>query len=165
VPAGYDAGVKLVVLTGLAALMLVGTAAARPEATVIRVVSVATATKTHQASPKRPTKGDYVIVDDRLVNAVAQFGKKKGALVGTDHAVETNIGGNRVTIDGFARLPGGTIRFKGELKFASNGTASVPVVGGDGDFQFAKGTVVITNLSKDGKTALNVYSLKLLPTA
>ncbi len=158
-------GVKLLALTGLAALMLAGSAGARSDATVIRVVSVATATRTHQASSKRPSKGDYVIVDDRLMNAVAQFGKKKGALVGTDHAVETNIGNNRVAIDGFARLPGGTIRFKGELKFASNGTASVPVVGGTGDFQFAKGSVAIANLSKDGKTALNVYSLKLLPIA
>ena len=152
-------------LTGIAALVLAGTAGARPDATVIRIISVTTALKAHQASPKGPSKGDYVILDDRLANAVAQFGKKRGALVGTDHAVETNIGGNRVTIDGYARLPGGTIRFKGEFKIASSGIASVPVVGGTGDFQFAKGTVAIENLSKDGRTALNVYSLKLLPTA
>ena len=132
---------------------------------IIRVISVATAVKTHDAPPKGPSKGDYVVIDDKLTNQVAQFGKKKGALVGTDHAVERNVGSNRVVVDGIARLPGGTIHFKGELKIDSNGVAAVKVVGGTGDFQAAKGTVAIKNLTKDGKTALNVYSIIVLPTA
>ena len=68
-PSGYDAGVKPLVLTGIAALVLAGTAGARPDATVIRIISVTTALKAHQASPKGPSKGDYVILDDRLANA------------------------------------------------------------------------------------------------
>jgi hypothetical protein len=159
--------VRLLALTGVAALVLAGAAGARSNATIVRVISIATAVKTHDEPPKGPSKGDYVIVDDKLTNAVAQFGKKKGALVGTDHAIEKNIGSNRVLVDGVARLPGGTIHFKGELKVLDpkNGIAAVPVVGGTGDFESAKGTVAIANLTKDGKTALNVYSLKLLPTS
>jgi hypothetical protein len=157
--------VRLLALTGIATLVLTAAAGARTSATVIRVVSVATAVKTHDEPPKGPSKGDYVVVDDKLTNAVAQFGKKKGALVGTDHAIEKNIGSNRVLVDGVARLPGGTIHFKGELKVASNGIATVAVIGGTGDFESAKGAVAIANLTKDGKTALNVYSLKLLPTS
>jgi hypothetical protein len=158
-------GVKLLAAIGIAALMLVAGASARPDATIIRVISAATAVKTHDAPPKGPSKGDSVVIDDKLTNQVAQFGKKKGALVGTDHAVETNIGNNRVIVDGIARLPVGTIHFKGELKVDSNGIATVAVVGGTGDFQSAKGTVAIANLTKDGKTALNVYSIRVLPTA
>jgi hypothetical protein len=162
---GYDGDVKLLGLTGIAALVLATAAGARPGATVIRVVSVATAQQVHDAPPKGPSKGDYVVVDDKLTNAAAQFGKKKGALVGTDHAIEKNVGANRVMVDGIARLPGGTIHFKGELKIRQNGIASVAVVGGTGDFQSAKGTVAIANLTKDGKTALNVYTITVLPTA
>ena len=158
-------GVKLLALTGIAALVLAAGAAARPSTTIIRVISVATSLRTHDAPPKGPSKGDFVVIDDKLTNQVAQFGKKKGALVGTDHASETNIGNNRVIVDGIARLPGGTVHFRGELKVDKNGIAAVPVVGGTGDFQSAKGTVAIANLTKDGKTALNVYSLKLLPTS
>jgi hypothetical protein len=157
--------VRLLALTGIAALVLAGAAGAGSNATVIRVISIATAVKTHDEPPKGPSKGDYVVVDDKLTNEVAQFGRKKGALVGTDHAIEKNIGSNRVLVDGIARLPGGTIHFKGELKVASSGIATVPVVGGTGDFESAKGTVAIANLTKDGKTALNVYSLRLLPTS
>ena len=121
--------------------------------------------KTHDAPPKGASKGDYVVIDDKLTNQVAQFGKKKGALVGTDHAVERNIGSNRVVVDGIARLPGGTIHFRGELKVDSKGIAAVKVVGGTGDYQAAKGAVAIKNLTKDGKTAVNVYSIVVLPTA
>jgi Dirigent-like protein len=162
---GYDEGVRLIALSGVAALVLAAGASARPGATIIRVVSIATAAKTHDAPPKGPSKGDYVVIDDKLTNQVAQFGRKKGALVGTDHAVERNIGSNRVMVDGIARLPGGTIHFKGELKVDTNGIAGVKVVGGTGDFQSAKGVVAIKNLTKDGKVALNVYSITLLPTA
>jgi hypothetical protein len=162
---GYDERVRLLALTGIAALILVASASARTGATIIRVISVATAVKTHDAPPKGPSKGDYVVIDDKLTNQVAQFGKKKGALVGTDHAVERNIGSNRVVVDGIARLPGGTIHFKGELKIDSKGIAAVKVVGGTGDYQAAKGAVAIKNLTKDGKTAVNVYSIVVLPTA
>jgi hypothetical protein len=157
--------VRILALTGLAALVLAAGAGARPGSTVIRVISIATAVKTHDVPPKGASAGDYVVIDDKLANAAAQFGKQKGALVGTDHAIERNIGSNRATIDGIARLPGGTIHFKGELKIGSNGIATESVVGGTGDFQSAKGTVAIANLTKDGKTALNVYTLKILPTA
>jgi len=162
---GYDERVRLFALTGIAALILVAGASARPGATIIRVISVATAVKTHDAPPKGASKGDYVVIDDKLTNQVAQFGKKKGALVGTDHAVERNIGSNRVVVDGIARLPGGTIHFRGELKVDSKGIAAVKVVGGTGDYQAAKGAVAIKNLTKDGKTAVNVYSIVVLPTA
>ena len=157
---------RLLALSGVAALVLVTTAAARPTApTLIRVISVATAVTTHDAPPKGPSKGDYVVIDDTLTNQVAQFGRKKGALVGTDHAVERNIGNNRVVVDGVARFPNGTIHFKGELKVDSKGIAAVPVVGGTGDYESATGTVAIANLTRDGKTALNIYALKTLPTS
>jgi hypothetical protein len=162
---GYHARVRLLALTGIAALVLTAAAGARSDTTVIRVISVATAVRTHDEPPKGPSKGDYVIVDDKLTNEVAQFGKKKGALVGTDHAIEKNIGSNRVLVDGIARLPGGTIHFKGELKVAPSGIAAVAVVDGTGDFESAKGTVAIANLTRDGKTARNVYVLRLLPTS
>jgi len=157
--------VRSLALTAVAALVLVAAAGASSDATLIRVISVATSIKTHDAPPKGPSKGDYVVIDDKLTNYAAQFGRKKGALVGTDHAVERNIGNNRVVVDGVARFPNGTVHFKGELKVDARGIAAVPVVGGTGDYESATGTVAIANLTKDGKTALNVYALKTLPTS
>ena len=144
---------------------LAGGAAARSADMVIRVVSTATSVRTHDVAPKGPSAGDYVVLDDRLTNAVRQFGKRKGASVGSDHAVERLVPGGGLTIDGLARFPGGTVRFRGRVGVDAHGNATAPVVDGTGKYTGAHGTVTITNLRKDGGVALNVYRMTLLPVS
>ena len=155
-------------VVGAAALLsaaLAAGAAARPADVAIRVVSTATSVRTHAVAPKGPSVGDYVVLDDRLTNAVRQFGKPRGASVGSDHAVERLVPGGGLTIDGLARLPGDTIRFKRRVQVDTRGHVTAPVVEGTGKYAGAHGTVAITNLRKDGSVALNVYRLTLLPVS
>jgi hypothetical protein len=114
-------------------------------------------------APKHtPTKGDKVWEKSRLRNDVAQFGRPKGALVGSDVGVNTILSNNppRAKVTGIVTLPGGTMRFEGTLN-ANATRADIRVVGGTGAFAGARGTLEVRSLTPDGITALNVYRLRL----
>jgi hypothetical protein len=145
------------------ALTLAGAAAGRSAATVVSVISTATSEQQHDTGKKGPSVGDYVVMTDRLTNAVRQFGKPRGAVVGTDRAVERLIAGGGVRIEGTTKLPGGTVRVSGLLRTDAQGRANAPVVGGTGRYDGATGTLTVVNLTSAGNVALNVYSLNLLP--
>jgi hypothetical protein len=104
--------------------------------------------------------GDKVQVKNRLRNAVAQFGRPKGALVGSDvqTVTVTSVTPTRARVTVTVRLPGGTLRVAGTV--TSSGQA-LPVVGGTGDFAGARGTTEIKSLDADGDPALNIYRLRL----
>jgi hypothetical protein len=110
--------------------------------------------------------GDRTWSKSILRNAVAQFGRRKGAVVGSDVGVITvtscsctgTVKRSRGRIKITATLPGGTLRVAGNVTASFEGA---PVVGGTGDFARARGTLEVRNLEPDGDPALNVYRLRL----
>src|SRR5262245_37911270 len=66
-------------------------------------------------APKGASKGDKVWEKSNLRNAVAQLGRPKGALVGSDVAVATLISAARTRLEVTATLPGGKIRAAGTI--------------------------------------------------
>jgi acylphosphatase len=66
-----------------------------------------------------------------------------------------------VRYEGTARLPGGTLKIKGNVRPLANGAIEIPVVGGTGRFASAKGKVLV---GPGQLTAANVYELTLSTT-
>jgi hypothetical protein len=138
-------------------------AAASPTAGVARTVLVIkvksiTISGTHfDAAPKGLSKGDQFVGRSRLLNAARQFGKPVGAVVGSDDSVLTLTSSTTATVSGVARLPGGTLRFKGGGHLSNGASPPIPVIGGTGRYAGARGTVVVG----PGNTPLNTYRLTL----
>ena len=127
----------------------------------IRLVSTnGKATIVVDRTPKGvPSKGDVVRETTTLRNAVRQFGKAKGALVGSDVAVYTFVSSTAATARVTARLPGGTLRATARLE----GTAPpvLRVVAGTGAFAGARGTGRVLQAPEGVKGVLNISRLQL----
>jgi hypothetical protein len=149
-------------LLGIGAGLLLGALTAGPAGATttvtIKVTSVTIALHRHDVRPKGASKGDTVVDHDRLLNAVAQFGKKKGAPVGADNTTTTFTGPHSATIKGTVTLPGGTLTLGGELVGLSNGDLAVQVVGGTGKYADARGSLVV---GTGRNRVLNTYRLVL----
>jgi hypothetical protein len=144
----------------LAAVIVTRESSGRPGSTiVIRVKSVLVASQiVKDVPPKGASKGDVVTGRDNLLNVTRQFGKPAGARVGVDRVTETILGSTSAIIQGTARLPDGTVAFKGTGKAnSSTGTLTIPVVGGSGHYAHARGTVTAGTQA----TNVNVYRLTL----
>ena len=114
--------------------------------------------------PRKDSAGDRQSFTSRLSNAVRQFGKPKGAVVGSDRGTMRLMSATSATVTTVAKLPGGTITADGSLRAAGYGAVSVAVVSGTGIFAGAHGTLTI--LPPTGpKTAVNVYRLTYGPVA
>jgi hypothetical protein len=163
--ASYAECVRRLLLALAVALVAVGPARASGTATVISVVSVTTLVKTHDVPPKGASPGDTTTTADKLLNAVAQFGKKKGAVVGSDRATIKIVSKTEETIDGVATFPGGTLVIRGRLASGPNNTVVAPVPSGTGRFAGLHGTLVIASIGKSAELALNVYRLVGPPAA
>ncbi len=124
-------------------------------------MSVTVSLHSRDVAPRGFSKGDTVVGRDRLLNAAAQFGKKKGAVVGTDDTTTTFTSAHTATIKGTVRLPGGTLTIAGEVIGLKNGGFAVPVAGGTGKFADAHGTLTVAAGAND---VLNTY-LIVLPAA
>ena len=133
---------RLICMAALAALLL-PTAASAARSRTIDVISVTEKMVAHDVGPKGASDGDTITYRDRLLNAGAQFGKKKGASIGTDTGKLTFTGVHSATYEGTATLPGGTIRLSGAVYSTSGGGIVVPVVGGTGAFAHAQGTLTV----------------------
>ena len=123
-----------------AALVLAFPPVAAAENVVIRLTSQTTSVTGNDVTPKGPSKGDRYVLASRLTNAVRQFDKPAGAVVGSDRGTVRFTSDTLVAIDGVARLPGGTIHFRGRGVF---GLKRIPVVGGTGRYAGAKGTLIV----------------------
>lgn len=127
----------------------------------IRVWSDQTSSRLlHNAPPKRiGTKGDVIVVTDRLANVSRQFGKPANATIGADKGTITFLGGSKFKFVGSASFPSGTLRFAGT---ASPNHISARIVGGTGDYQGASGTMTEPAAASDTNSkALNVYNIVL----
>jgi hypothetical protein len=127
-------------------------------ALTIRLISTVGRVTYRDRPPQGPSKGDVISGPSVLRNAVKQFGRAKGAVVGHDFEVLTlssaTTGVTRATV----YLPGGTLRVRG--RWSSKATSeTVPVVGGTGRYANARGTAYVRDLS--GKRSLNVYRLQI----
>jgi Dirigent-like protein len=143
-----------------AAVLLAVAAAAAPARAgtfTFTVTSVVLSAKSTDVPPKGTSRGDTVVMRDRLLNAKRQFGRAKSARVGSDHGTMTFTGAHTATFSGVASLPGGTLRISGSVVPVSAGLV-IPVTGGTGRFAGAKGYVLVGH---GEKTALNVYTLTL----
>lgn len=127
---------------------------------IIRLVSTAKGkprTLVDRAPRGTLSPGDVFEERSTLRNAVAQFGRPKGAIVGSDVATYTIVSTSRASVKGSARLPGGTLRIAAVLT-----PQQIPVfrvVGGSGAFAKARGQLELRSLNVG--SALNVYRLRL----
>jgi hypothetical protein len=145
-------------LAVVAVLALAITTPANAKTLTIKVTSVSTFYKPTDRAPKGTSKGDTIEYRDRLVNAAAQFGKKTGAPVGSDHGTMTFTGPHTARFVGLAALPGGTVTLNGQVVALPNNSFAIPVTGGTGKYSGAKGYVVV---GPGKKQALNTYALNL----
>ena len=86
-----------------------------------------------------------------------QFGKPKGASVGTSSGVITAVASQRLKTDGVAKFPGGTVHIHGVGEF--DPTPAVPIVGSTGRYAGATGVVEGRHIA--GGATLNIYRLQL----
>ncbi len=143
----------------LPAQAAVGTSA---KAVTIRLVSVTTQVAVaNDVDPKNQLgPGDVLAQKSQLRNAVRQFGKPNGAVVGRDIGTVTVVSQTVVAHKGTAVLPGGTIGFAGRVPVSGIGALlTLPVTGGTGNFAGARGRVEVRTLR--GNRASNIYRLTL----
>jgi hypothetical protein len=116
----------------------------------IRVLVIRAARSIKDVPPKTMnlgefTRGDTIRTTDILRNAVPQFGKPKGARVGTGHGVTVVLSSQMARSDGVARFPGGTVHTHGVGKISPNPT--VAIVGGTGLYAGATGVAEFSHLA------------------
>lgn len=157
--------IMILSVAAVAAAMLAGRATPATTApSLIRLVSVTTSCSLVDTKPKGASVGDRETCSSRLSNARAQFGKPKGAVVGSDRGVLRYTGTQSATFSGMTKLPGGTLVLGGAVRPVGNGDVLVSVVNGTGIFSGARGTLTILKPT-DAKTAINVYRLSYAPIA
>jgi hypothetical protein len=133
------------------------TAGGTPTTMVLKLRSHVTVSFNDDNPPKGDSKGDRYLVRDNLINAVKQFGKGVGAVVGHDSGIIIVTAPKKGTITGVAVLPNGKIRFEGPLSLTSVPGPPLKVTGGTGRYVQASGKVVIGR----GDFPLNTYHLTL----
>jgi len=127
----------------------------------IRLLSITTSYKflVDKAPKGEAGIGDVIWAKSTLKNSVAQFGKPRGAVVGSDVATLTVTSPTSGDMKVQAKLPGGTLRSAGRI-----GESRAPVIrvtGGTGAFAGARGTVEVISLNAAGDRTINVYRLRL----
>ena len=148
-----------------AAVLAVGSASAsavRPS--VIRLVSITTSESSVDVPPKKDSVGDRQLFTSRLLNDRAQFGKRKGAVVGSDRGTLRLTSATSAHLKTVTKLPGGTLTVDGPLRAAGGGAVSIVVVAGTGAFAGAHGSLTIL-APTNPKTAVNIYRLSYGPIA
>ena len=103
--------------------------------------------------------GKSLRMTDKLYNLVPQFGKPKGALVGSDSGTLKRAGHISLSFTGIARFPGGTLNVRGQV-VAGETVSNLTIAGGTGRFAGARGVVVIRGMGGKGRAA-NIFQLTL----
>jgi hypothetical protein len=168
----HNGGVRRCLLVVLSPLALAGcggggaevsssattTRATQPARTalVIKVVSVLTVQLTRDKPPKGESKGDRVKFKDLLLNAEPRFGKATNAPVGSDKGTMSFTSSTTARMTGVATLPDGTIKFSGTVTPLADGDISIPVVGGSGKYENARGTLIV---GAGARRAPNTYRI------
>lgn len=132
-----------------------------PRTTTIRVLASVTKATPVDIPPRNvQNKGDRVFVESQLRNAVPQFGRPKGSIVGIDYSTITYVSSTKRLVSVQITLPGGGLRLRGTLNVSNpNALVKIPVIGGTRDFEGATGYSEARSAS--GEQTLNVYHLRL----
>jgi hypothetical protein len=135
--------VRRIVLGSLALVItLPAHAAGHDESAKLTVRLVSTDAYSKVLADRAPanevSKGDVIVVESKLRNAVAQFGRPKGAVVGGTTWVFTIRTPASAHLIVLSRLPGGDLRGAGRVRLGPKQTFSV--TGGSGRFANARGT-------------------------
>ena len=143
------------------ALPAQGARRAESETVTIRLISVTTQIKvlTDRAPKRQLSIGDVLLAKSILRNEIPQFGRPKGAQVGSDTATVTLVSPTQTDVRVAVTLPGGTIKTSGRTR--QGGTRTIPVVGGTGTFAGARGTSEVIGVAGSRDTARNIYRLRL----
>ena len=158
----------LAVTATMAGVAALDVAAASQATTTIRLVSGNARESVTDKAPKElsrgvGSKGDVISGTSVLRNAVRQFGKPLGAVVGRDSYSFTFVSPTEAVIDVRVQLPGGTLRARGRMRLSQGDRIVVTVTGGTGKFAGARGTGEARALSPN--ESLNVYRLRFPETA
>jgi hypothetical protein len=127
----------------------------------IRLISTTVSLKVVlDRAPKRAlSPGDVLSARSILRNAAPQFGKAKGATVGSDVGTFTIVTAKVSDVRVTTKLPGGTIRSVGTVRDAR--TQAIRVISGTGTFAGARGTNEVRTLNAAAGRASNVYRLRI----
>jgi hypothetical protein len=133
--------------------------------TTIAVISIDISDHSSDVPPKGKSVGDSFSGTARLVNEWAQFGKTKGASVGSERTNLRVISARPVRYYGeiFTRLPGGTIHANGVLSTPTSpgDTPHMRVIGGTGVYAGVTGMVYLYDLpGRPANKELDLYRLK-----
>ena len=139
-----------------------GARQAESKAMTIRLVSITTKYKLLKdvAPVNTFSSGDTFWARSSLRNEVPQFGKPKGAVIGSDVSTFTVVSLTTGDVTVAAKLPGGTLRAAGRIRQRDR-LQRIRVVGGTGVFAGARGVAETSPLNANGDRARNVYRLQL----
>jgi hypothetical protein len=134
---------------------------AGPHAVTIRVLATVTTARPVDLPPRNvQNKGDRVFVESQLTNAVPQFGRPKGSIIGQDYSTITYLSPTERLVNVQITLPGGGLHLRGTLNVSDPAAVvKIPVISGTRDFAGATG--VSEARSAPGNHTLNIYRLKL----
>jgi len=132
-----------------------------PRSVTIRVLATVTTARPVDLPPRNvQNKGDRVFVESQLTNAVPQFGRPKGSIIGQDYSTITWLSPTERLVNVQITLPGGGLHLRGKLRVRSSASpVRIPVISGTRDFAGATGFSTAT--SAPGNHTLNVYRLQL----
>ena len=152
-------------LSLVAIVAVVAPSAAASPPSVIRLVSITTSESSVDVPPRKASAGDRQLFASRLLNARRQFGKPKGAVVGSDRGTMTLTSATSAHAEDRREAAGRhDHRRRAAAGRPATGPSRSPVVSGTGVFAGAHGTLTI--LAPTGpKTAVNVYRLSYGPIA
>lgn len=152
------------VVIGVASLLAVavpgqGASHADQAPSTIRLIAKESRSKTLVDRPpvSEPSRGDVYWAKATLRNAIPQFGRPKGAIVGSGVGTVTFRSPPTVFVRSTATLPNGTLRVAGLTRAGE--PLRVPIVGGTGTYAGARGACETRPLG--GGRALNVCRLRL----
>jgi hypothetical protein len=125
----------------------------------IRLISVTTQSKmlVDRAPKNSFSIGDVIWAKSTLRNQVAQFGRPKGSLVGTDVATVTLVSSAKGDVKLTTTLPGGTLRAAGRV--GPEQVGRIRVLGGTSAFAGARGEC--ETFTHGRRDRVNVYTLQL----
>ena len=169
-----EAGVAVVVLVAIGAYVVLsdddssdagatGTSSTTtgPHSVTIRVLATVTTARPVDLPPRNvQNKGDRVFVESQLTNAIPQFGRPKGSIIGQDYSTITYLSPTQRLVNVQITLPGGGLHLRGTLKVANPAAVvKIPVISGTRDFAGATGFSEARS-APDNRT-LNIYRLQL----
>ena len=137
------------------------TTSAAPRSQTIRVLATVTTARPVDLPPRNvQNKGDRVFVESQLTNAVPQFGRPRGSIIGQDYSTITYLSPTQRLVNVQITLPGGGLHLRGTLTVSDPAAVvKIPVISGTRDFAGATGFSEAR--SAPGNRTLNIYRLQL----